>query len=97
MQRERGTSSPSESPFAKAGGALKGLPRSVWVSSSEDMEPFTRLPSAGMLSSGPAEVRLWVRGGLTLDVERSDSSVFTDVVSLAADCLKVDPELRASI
>lgn len=98
-QSDRGMSSPSESPLAKAGGALKGLvlPGSAWVSSSEEMEPFAGLPSTGVLSSAPAEGGLRARGGLTLEVECSTSSVFTDVASLAVDSLKVDAELRALI
>ena len=82
-------------------GALKGLvlPRSAWVSSSE----FSGLTSAWVLSprrrgsSAPSGGGLQVKGGLTLGVECSDSSVFTYEVSAAVDCLEVDPELRASI
>lgn len=82
-------------------GALKGLalPRPAWVSSSE----FMGLASARVSSprcrgsSTPTEGGLRVRGGLTLGVEPSDSSVFTDVASAVVDCLELDPELRASM
>lgn len=71
--------------------------RSAWVSSTE----FTGLLSATAPrrrgSSAPTEGELQVRGGLVLDVEPSDSSVFTDVASTAVDCLVENLEFRASI
>lgn len=48
-------------------------------------------------SSAPTEGGLRIRGGLTLDVDPSDSSVFKEVASAAVDCLEVDPEFRGSI
>lgn len=83
-----------------AKGALKGLvlPWSAWVSSSE----FVGLTLARVLSSrrrgssAPTEGGLRAKDGLTLGVEPSDSSVFTEVASAAKDCLEVDPEFRAS-
>lgn len=67
------------------------LLRSPFVSSLESEEPFIELPSTRR-SSAPAEGGFRVTGGLTLEAEPSDSSVFKGVRSEAAVCL--DPESR---
>lgn len=74
------------------------LPVSAWDSSSELMGLVSviALSSGSRGSSAPTEEGLLVRGGLTLDVEPSESSVFTLVASAAVDCLEIDPEFRAS-
>lgn len=105
-QRESGASSASGSPFTTTEWGLDNkhafrglaLPRSVWDSSSEFMglASVMVLSSRSRGSSAPSEGGLLVRGGLTLDGEPSESSVFTDVASAAVDCLEVDPEFRAS-
>lgn len=104
-QRERGVSSASGSAFTTTEGGLANkpglegllLPGSAGESSSELMGlvSVTALSSRSRGSSAPPEEGLLARGGLTLGVEPSESSVFTDVASAAVDCLETDPEFRA--
>lgn len=105
-QRERGVSSASGSPFTTAEDGLDTkrcfeglvLPVSAWGSSSEltGLVSGIALSSRSRGSSAPTEEGLLVRGGLTLELEPSESSVFTCVASAAVDCLESDPEFRAS-